>query len=81
LRTYAPKPFAGLLVNALADGRQVSERVLQDSRKGWAELARGPYQECVISGQHHSVFDAENAPALASLIRSAVQAVATARQG
>jgi len=73
LRTYVPRPFPGVLANILAGDQQVSERVLEDSRKGWREFARGPLQECSVPGQHISIFDAENAPLLADFVRSAVQ--------
>ncbi|MGA2879487.1 MAG: alpha/beta fold hydrolase [Bryobacteraceae bacterium] len=78
LRTYVPRPFPGPLASALAAGSEVSERILQDSKRGWRELARGPFQERSLLGSHHSIFDAENAPALASFIRSALQAAGTA---
>jgi thioesterase domain-containing protein len=67
------------MANALAADRpQGSERVLQDPRKGWRELARGPFQERTLPGSHFSILDAENAPALAKFIRSALQASGTA---
>ena len=79
LRTYVPRPFPGRMANALAADRpKGSERVLQDPRKGWRELARGSFQERSLSGSHFSIFDAENAPALANFIRSALQASGTA---
>ena len=74
LRTYVPRPFPGPLASALAAGAEVSERILRDSRRGWRELAEGPFQERSLLGSHHSIFDAENAPGLASFIRSALQA-------
>jgi len=73
LRTYVPRPFPGLLANALAKGHQASERVLEDSRKGWRDFARGPFREGSISGKHDSIFDAQNAPLLADFIRSTVE--------
>jgi oxalate---CoA ligase len=80
LRTYLPRPFPGLLANALAGGHQVSERVLEDARKGWREFARGPLQECSVPGQHSSVFDPQNAPVLADFIRSALQNLSVTTQ-
>jgi acyl-CoA synthetase (AMP-forming)/AMP-acid ligase II/thioesterase domain-containing protein len=73
LKTYVPRPFSGLLANVLAGDCEVSERVLEDSRKGWREFARGPLQECAVPGQHISIFDAQNAPLLANFIRSAIE--------
>ena len=73
MSTYVPRPFTGPLVNILAADLQVQERVLEDSRKGWRELARGPFQEGSISGHHESVFHAENAPALARFIESSLE--------
>jgi thioesterase domain-containing protein len=71
LRTYVPRPFLGRIANALAaDHPSGSERVLQDPRKGWRELARGPFQERTLAGSHFSMFDEKNAPALADFIRS-----------
>ena len=79
LRTYVPRPFPGRMANVLAAGHAPrSERVLEDPRKGWREFARGPFQESSLSGSHFSILDAENAPALASFIRSALQASSTA---
>ena len=73
MTTYVPRPFPGPVVNILAADLQVQERVLEDSRKGWRELVRGPFQEGLVSGHHHSVFDAENAPGLARCIESSLQ--------
>jgi oxalate---CoA ligase len=78
LRTYVPRPFPGPIASALAAGSDVSETILRDSKRGWRELAAGPFQERRLLGSHHSIFDAENAPGLASFIRSAVQAAGTA---
>jgi acyl-CoA synthetase (AMP-forming)/AMP-acid ligase II/thioesterase domain-containing protein len=78
LRTYVPRPFPGPLASALAAGSEVSEKILRDSKRGWRELAEGPFQERSLLGSHHSIFDAENAPALANFIRSALQAAGTA---
>jgi thioesterase domain-containing protein len=78
MSSYVPEPVPHLVASVLAADRQVSERVLQDSRKGWRELARGSFQECSIAGSHLSMFDAENAPALARVIRSSLQALGTA---
>jgi hypothetical protein len=75
LRTYTPRPFPGPLANVLVGGSEVSERVLQDSRKGWREFATGPFQECSVLGHHTSIFDAENAATLANFIRSALRPV------
>ncbi len=75
LRTYEPQPFLGFLGNGLALGREVSERVLEDSRKGWRELARGPFEESLLSGTHTSIFDAQNSPALAGFLGSALNAL------
>jgi hypothetical protein len=67
------------MANVLAaDHAPGSERVLEDPRKGWREFARGPFQESSLSGSHFSILDAENAPALASFIRSALQVSSTA---
>ncbi len=77
LRTYVPKPFPGPLANALARGHQASERVLEDSRKGWRDFAHGPFREGRIAGKHDSIFDAQNAPLLADFIRSALQDLAS----
>ncbi len=73
LRTYAPQPFPGPLANALARGRPTSERVLEDSRKGWRDFAQGPYRECLVPGQHSSIFDAPNVPLLADFIHSVLR--------
>jgi thioesterase domain-containing protein len=79
LRTYVPRPFPGRMANALAaDQPEGSERVLHDPRKGWRELARGSFQESTLPGSHFSMFDSENAPALAKFIRSAFQPSRTA---
>jgi thioesterase domain-containing protein len=75
LRTYEPQPFPGFLGNALALGREVSERVLEDSRKGWRDLARGPFEESSFLGTHTSIFDAQNSPALASFLGSALNSL------
>ncbi|HTC91121.1 MAG TPA: AMP-binding protein [Bryobacteraceae bacterium] len=75
LRTYAPRPYPGPLASALAAGSEVNQSILQNSKRGWRELARGPFQERSFLGSHHSIFNAENAPALASFILSAVQAL------
>jgi thioesterase domain-containing protein len=72
LRTYEPLPFPGVLANAIAGGRAASERVLEDARKGWRELARGPHLECAILGEHITIFDAQNAPVLADFVRSTI---------
>jgi thioesterase domain-containing protein len=77
LRTYVPRPFAGPIASALAAGSDVGERILRDSKRGWRQLAEGPFQERWLLGSHHSIFDAENAPGLASFIRSALQAPGT----
>jgi oxalate---CoA ligase len=77
LRTYVPRPFPGPIASALAAGSDVGERILRDSKRGWRQLAEGPFQECCLLGSHQSIFDAENAPGLASFIRSALQAPCT----
>jgi hypothetical protein len=80
LRTYVPKPFPGPLAHVLATGvSPVSERVLQDARKGWRELAQGSFEEHSVHGSHLSIFDAEHAPELASLIRSWLQTATPGR--
>jgi hypothetical protein len=74
MREYMPRPFPGLLANVLAGDRQVSERIIEDPRRGWRDFARrGFYRESSISGTHHTIFDSANAPSLASSIRSAIQ--------
>jgi len=73
LRTYVPRPFTGLLANALAGGHQASERVLEDARKGWREFAQGTLLEGAVAGEHSSIFNAQNAPVLADFIRSTLQ--------
>jgi acyl-CoA synthetase (AMP-forming)/AMP-acid ligase II/thioesterase domain-containing protein len=75
LRTYKPRPFSGPLANVLAGGDEVSERVLEDSRKGWRDYAVGPVHEYSVSGRHSSIFDEQNAPGLANFIRSALRAI------
>ena len=73
LRTYVPRPFPGLLANVLAEGHQASERVLEDSRKGWRDFARGPFRESFVPGKHTSIFELQNAPLLADFIRSTLE--------
>jgi len=85
MRTYVPLPFPGPLANVLAGDQELSEKVLEDSRKGWRELARGPFEEGSVSGHHdsghhNSTFNAENAAPLARFIRSSLRNLGVTNQ-
>jgi thioesterase domain-containing protein len=73
LRTYRPKPFTGKLACLNAGDAEISERVLEDPRLGWRDLSRGPFLSRKVTGEHDSMFEADNAEELAHHFQSVLR--------
>ncbi len=66
MREYTPRVFRAPIVHFLGEDVPVSATVLNDRRLGWQDFARGGIETRRVPGDHVSMLDEGNAPALAA---------------
>jgi oxalate---CoA ligase len=66
MREYAPRIFRAPIVHFLGEDVPVSATVLSDRRLGWQDFAKGGFETRRVPGDHVSMLDEGNAPALAA---------------
>jgi len=76
MREYVPRAFPSRIVQFLASDIAVSTTVLDDPRLGWRDFARGGFETCPVRGDHLSMLDKTNAPALAAELERVLEEAA-----
>jgi acyl-CoA synthetase (AMP-forming)/AMP-acid ligase II/thioesterase domain-containing protein len=66
---YVPRDFPAPMVQFLAEDEKVTTRVLDDPRLGWRDFARCGLDVITTPGNHASMLDAHNTPALAAKLQ------------
>jgi oxalate---CoA ligase len=74
-REYSPRSLAVPIVHFLGADVAVSTQVLSDPRLGWRDFASGGFQARMVPGDHVSILSQANAPALATELEKALEAV------
>jgi thioesterase domain-containing protein len=75
-RTYPLQHFPGRVTHILALDQEVSTEILDDPRLGWRDLLPGAVDEFPVHGDHHSLFDEQNAPKVAETFRDIIARLA-----
>lgn len=73
---YVLRPFPARIVHFLAADSQERPKVWADPRFCWAEFAAGGLEEHYTEGDHSSLFNETNAPALAARLQKTIDGVA-----
>jgi len=77
-RRYSPRPFNGKVFTFLAGGERQSTLVLDDSRLGWRDFARGGFETRTVPGTHMSMFAEPHVAKLAEQLEALLSAASTA---
>jgi thioesterase domain-containing protein len=64
-RIYRPRPFPGKVTVFLAAGERHDAEILEDSRLGWRDFARGGFEVYRVPGGHGSMLSEQHASELA----------------
>lgn len=73
-RNYMPRPFPGKVHVFLAEDERHSARILEDSRLGWRDFARGGFESHTVSGGHDSMFVEPHVRELAERLETLLEA-------
>jgi len=77
MREYVPRVLSSPIVHFCASGEPVSTQVLKDPRLGWRDFAGTSFETHLVAGDHVSMLEEANSPALAAKLEAALQAASS----
>jgi acyl-CoA synthetase (AMP-forming)/AMP-acid ligase II/thioesterase domain-containing protein len=77
MREYVPRVLFSPIIHFCASDELVSTQVLQDPRLGWRDFAGAGFESHMVAGDHVSMLEETNSPALAAKLEIALQTAST----
>jgi oxalate---CoA ligase len=74
MREYVPRVLSSPIVHFCASDEPVSTQVLTDPRLGWRDFAGASFESHLVAGDHRSMLEETNAPALAAKLGTVLEA-------
>jgi thioesterase domain-containing protein len=74
MREYVPRVLSSPIVHFCASDEPVSTLVLQDPRLGWRDFAGASFESHLVAGDHVSMLEETNSPALAAKLETVLEA-------
>ena len=74
MREYVPRVLSSPIVHFCASDEPVSTQVLKDPRLGWRDFAGATFESYLVAGDHVSILEETNSPALATKLETVLQA-------
>jgi oxalate---CoA ligase len=80
MRNYVPRVLSSPIVHFSAADDPVSTQVLSDPRLGWRDFAGAGFDSHLVPGDHVSLLEEANAPALAAKLEAILEAANVIRE-
>jgi acyl-CoA synthetase (AMP-forming)/AMP-acid ligase II/thioesterase domain-containing protein len=77
MREYVPRVLSSPIVHFCASDEPVSTQVLTDPRLGWRDFAGASFESHLVAGDHVSILEETNSPALAAKLETVLQAASS----
>jgi thioesterase domain-containing protein len=74
MREYVPRVLSSPIVHFCASDDPVSTQVLNDPRLGWRDFAGAGFESHLVAGDHVSMLEETNSPALAAKLETVLEA-------
>jgi acyl-CoA synthetase (AMP-forming)/AMP-acid ligase II/thioesterase domain-containing protein len=74
MREYVPRVLSSPIVHFCASDDPVSTQVLSDPRLGWRDFAGAGFESHMVAGDHVSMLEETNSPALAAMLEKVLEA-------
>jgi acyl-CoA synthetase (AMP-forming)/AMP-acid ligase II/thioesterase domain-containing protein len=74
IREYVPRVLSSPIVHFRASDGPVSRRLLKDPRVGWRAYAGARFESHLVAGDHESMLEETNSPALAAKLETVLRA-------
>jgi acyl-coenzyme A synthetase/AMP-(fatty) acid ligase/thioesterase domain-containing protein len=77
MREYVPRVLSSPIVHFCASDEPISTQVLNDPRLGWRDFAGASFESHLVAGDHVSILEETNSPALAAKLETVLEAASS----